>query len=93
MEWMEFCVHPELLELPLACVGGGSGGGGGGGGAGGEDCWLGVGDVMQALVPVDVCLIKAEGWSLPIEMVLRSARWPLTLEAAEKKRESSLGRG
>lgn len=71
---MEFCAHPELPEFAMACAGRGNGGGGGGGGGGG-DCGLGVGDVMQDLVPVDACLIKAEGWSpLPSEMLLRSAR-------------------
>lgn len=87
---MESCVNAELLELVLACTDRDIGGGGGGGGGGG-DCGLGVGDVMQAL-PVDACLIKADGWSpLPSEMVLRSARGPLTLGAAERQRES-LGR-
>lgn len=73
---MVSCVHPELLELALACMGRGNGGGGGGGGGGGVgDCGLGVGDAMQDLVPVDGCLIKAEGWSpLPSEMVWTSAR-------------------
>lgn len=32
---MEFCAHPELAELTLACMERGNGGGGGGGGGGG----------------------------------------------------------